>query len=123
MSKDKIKFPLQPIKEYRFVKNSIVEFLLNYGLYDLNQLAVMDFTREEREQFDQLSGYSLSGYSELSYVSDDSYDTASIMAENENMNELMSENIMLKQKLDETRAKLKELAPILFHIHPDDLTI
>ncbi len=60
----------------RFKQNAIVKFLLEAGPYDMNQLAKMPFTNEDREQFAQLIGYSLSGFSELSYVSDDTYDRA-----------------------------------------------
>lgn len=42
----------------------------------MNDLACMEFSQEDREQFAQLIGYSLSGYGDLSYVSDESYDAA-----------------------------------------------
>lgn len=73
-------FPMQPIHRtdsgvIRFRRNRIVddiyEFARPRGL-GLNELAVRDYTPEERMQFAQLIGYSLSGYGELSYVSDDS---------------------------------------------------
>lgn len=59
---------------FRFEANKIVEFLLDNGGFNMNDLAVMDFSNDDREQFAQLIGYSLSGYSELSYVSDESWD-------------------------------------------------
>lgn len=67
--------PLQPIitDEHgvkRFKANSIVRHLLDFGGIDLNQLARMYFEQNDREQFAQLIGYSLSGFAELSYVSD-----------------------------------------------------
>jgi hypothetical protein len=42
----------------------------------MNKLALMKFSDEDREQFAQLIGYSLSGFSELSYVTDKTYKTA-----------------------------------------------
>jgi len=73
--------PVQPlIKEangtVRFKKNAIVRFLLDAVPFDMNQLAIMEFSDEDREQFAQLIGYSLGGFSELSYVSDATYDRA-----------------------------------------------
>lgn len=50
------KHPIQPIytdenNTLRFKKNAIVSFLLDNGGYDLNKLAAMDFSSEDREQF------------------------------------------------------------------------
>jgi len=42
----------------------------------MSKIAVMDFTADDRRQFAQLIGYSLRGYSELSYVDDDADGTA-----------------------------------------------
>lgn len=61
---------------HRFRRNKIVEFLLEAGPFDMNQLAVMPFSREDYEQFAQLIGYSVSGFGELSYVSDEVYEIA-----------------------------------------------
>lgn len=69
--------PMQPVvmdgDVVRFRRNAIVCALLDAGPLNMNTLAAMDFPREDREQFAQLIGYSVSGYSELSYVSDASY--------------------------------------------------
>ena len=75
----KAKHPVQPLvrdkhRVLRFKPNKIVQFLLDAGPFDMNKLAVMDFPREDREQFAQLIGYSLSGFSELSYVRDSTYE-------------------------------------------------
>jgi hypothetical protein len=37
---------------------------------------MLPFSNEDRQQFAQLIGYSLGGYSELSYVDDDAYKAA-----------------------------------------------
>ena len=69
-----MKHPIQPLcfdgyGTVRFKKNEIVEFLLDNGGFDMNKLALLDFSDEDREQFAQLIGYSIYGFSELSYVS------------------------------------------------------
>lgn len=67
------KHPAQPVvwdgKVARFKANEIVRFLLDAGTHDMNTLAMMPFSREDREQFAQLIGYSVSGAGELSYMS------------------------------------------------------
>lgn len=52
----------------RFRHNRIVRFLLDAGPFDMNQIAVMPFSDEERQIFAQLIGYSVSGYGDLSYA-------------------------------------------------------
>jgi hypothetical protein len=60
----------------RFVDNKIVRYLLEAGPFDLNFIAV-EFSdeeyREDHEQLAQLIGYSLCGFGDLSYVSDEAY--------------------------------------------------
>ena len=71
--------PIQPIVDGRFVENKIVSKLLDMcqeAGYGLNQIAVENFTNEERMQFAQLIGYSLSGFADLSYVDDETYGAA-----------------------------------------------
>lgn len=83
------KLPQQPLYvneegTIRFVPNKIVEDLLDFATplgFDMNHIAKQaigygKYTPEEQMQFAQLIGYSLSGYGELSYVTDDSYDDA-----------------------------------------------
>lgn len=75
------KHPLQPLVKdeqgtVRFKRNKIVRFLLDAGPYDLNKLACMDWSQEDWEQLAQLIGYSLSGFGELSYVTDKTYNQA-----------------------------------------------
>ena len=64
--------PRQPIiwdgKVARFKENKIVRFLLDAGPNNMNTLASMPFSREDREQFAQLIGYSVSGAGDLSYM-------------------------------------------------------
>lgn len=77
--------PMQPVyqdddRTLRFRENAIVEHLLDRSGIDLNQIATLDFSKEDREQFAQLIGYSVAGYHELSYVSDESAAQASVLA-------------------------------------------
>ena len=72
------KHPIQPLEKdqygvLRFKRNKIVCHLLEKGGIDLDKIARLDFSNEDREQFAQLIGYSLNGFSELSYVSDETW--------------------------------------------------
>jgi len=78
--------PIQPLYKdkhgsIRFKKNAMVRFLLDTSQHDMNNLAIIDFSDDDREQFAQLIGYSLGGFGELSYVSDETYDKAAAIAE------------------------------------------
>ncbi len=88
----------------------------------MNDIASMEFTRQEREQFAQLIGYSLSGFSELSYVSDETYESVEKMAI-DGCSELEGRNAVLREQADSIRPHLRELASLLFRIHPDDLAV
>lgn len=73
--------PIQPLIAdsagvVRFKANRIVRYLLDAGPFEMNHLARMSFSDEDREQFAQLIGYSLAGFGELSYVSDETYEKA-----------------------------------------------
>jgi len=75
------KHPVQPVMKdsfgtLRFKKNEIVCFLLDHGPFDMNKLACLPFSQEDYEQFAQLIGYSLSGFGDLSYVSDETHNRA-----------------------------------------------
>ena len=73
--------PIQPLYKdpsgiVRFKDNAIVLFLLDNGPFDMNALAIRAFSNEDREQFAQLIGYSLCGFGDLDYVSDETYERA-----------------------------------------------
>lgn len=79
--------PIQPLElddnnVLRFKKNKIVDHLLRVSGMDLNSLALVDpkFSEEDWEQFAQLIGYSLSGFSDLSYVKKETVDRAELQA-------------------------------------------
>ena len=65
----------------RFQENAIVRYLLDRASKgvktDLNDIACMDFSDADRQQLAQLIGYSVSGYHELPYVTDDAAAKAS----------------------------------------------
>lgn len=121
-----VRQPMQPVITdphgvLRFHGNAIVRHLLDHGGIDLNQLACIDFPQEDREQFAQLIGYSLSGFGELSYVRNTTYEAAAAMADLE-LSELEARLKVATDTLEELRAKMREIVPLMFHIHPDDLT-
>jgi len=119
-----MRHPIQPLAKddqgvLRFKKNAIVEFLLDNGGFDMNAIAVRNFSNEDREQFAQLIGYSLGGFSELSYVSDETYEAAQVMSEGELEQEARIKT--LTETLRTLREGLREPVAKLFGIHPDDL--
>lgn len=101
--------PIQPLEKdfrgtIRFKSNAIVLHLLDNGPFDMNSISCQkDFTQEDREQFAQLIGYSLSGFGELSYVRNETYETASQMAK-----EGQSENKARISYLEETLGAVRE---------------
>ncbi len=79
--RDSLSHPHQPLGQdedgvIRFKQNKIVRFLLEMGQFDMNKLAMMNFSNEDRTQFAQLIGYSRSGFGDLSYVSDEAWEVA-----------------------------------------------
>ncbi len=52
----------------RYRKNAIVEYLFQAWKADMNTLAILSFSREDRAQFAQLLGYSLDGFEDLPYA-------------------------------------------------------
>ena len=80
-----LKNPIQPLcfdkhDVLRFKENKIVSYMLDAGKrgekFDLNTLACLDFTDDDREQLAQLIGYSFDGWGDLSYVSDETWKRA-----------------------------------------------
>ncbi len=74
----KTKHPIQPLvldKEgvIRFKENKVVRYLLNAatlsGVCSMNALAILPFDDDDRTQFAQLIGYSVSGAGDLDYFS------------------------------------------------------
>lgn len=87
--------PIQPLQldergTLRFKRNAIVRHLLDHGGIDLNAIACMDFSREDREQFAQLIGYSHDGAGTLSYFSDEVWESARDEYENRGIERALS---------------------------------
>ena len=113
-------FPIQPIeldsdKVVRFVENRMIRTLLDSSTLTLNDLAVMNFTQQEQEQFAQLIGYSLSGFGELSYTSDEVYDAAELMFD-EDLTEEAARSIALRSSLKNIKAAISKAAEELFNL-------
>ena len=119
--------PVQPLidtesGDVRFKENKIVTYLLDNGGIDLNQIAQLDFSREDREQFAQLIGYSYSGASDLSYMSDEVLSVAESVYLSKNKIDQKDAMIAeLKSKLDVLRENLADALCDLFEKNPDDL--
>ncbi|WP_323946625.1 hypothetical protein [Aeromonas hydrophila] len=116
--------PFQPIVKregvIRFKENKIVCHLLDHGGITMNDLSILDFSVEDREQFAQLIGYSLNGFGELSYVRSDTYETAAKIAEL-GQSETEARIAHLEGELLALRQALREPIARLYGKHPDDL--
>lgn len=95
-------------------------FLLENGSHDMNKIAALPFTQEDREQFAQLIGYSLSGFSELFYVSDDTYNVALKMSE-QGKTEQEARIEYLEGLVRSLRKSLRKPMAELFGVNPGDL--
>lgn len=125
-----MRHPTQPLAPdesgiVRFKENAIVRRLLDRsreGLKtDLNDIACMEFSQEDRQQFAQLIGYSLSGYGELSYVDDVSYMVAEEVSRAGGKDEKDLRIEFLESRLSGLKTALREPMAVLFEKHPDDL--
>lgn len=110
----------------RFRENAIVRFFLDEHTKSvigngggLNQIACMDFTPEDRMQFAQLIGYSLDGYGELSYVSNLSYDSASL-SQYGVLTPEQAQIQALTETMDTIKEGLKSFVPELFKMAAED---
>jgi hypothetical protein len=121
--------PIQPLAKdalgvLRFKENAIVRHLLDWARphgMDLNKLACMDFTQDDREQFAQLIGYSLSGFAELSYVSDATYTAAAQMEADPNIGAQEARIAALESTLEIVRDEMRDGIARLYGMHADDL--
>lgn len=116
------KHPIQPIELVngveRFKMNAIVHFLLDAGPYDLNMLAARTFSREDREQFVQLIGFSWSGASDCSEMSNEVMNAAQRM-HNKGETEEAARLRALQDLLAETQAYAQTAADALEEILVD----
>lgn len=121
--------PIQPLEldkhgVLRFKENKIVSWMLDMGrdgkTFDMNSIAVHDFSREDREQFAQLIGYSHSGAGSLGYMSDLVLEAAEA-AYNSDLSELEARNTYLEQKLYNVSVLMRDGVADLYGKHPDDI--
>lgn len=117
--------PIQPLEKkdgvLRFKQNGAVRALLDHSTkhgLGLNELA-MQSSVEDLRQLAQLIGYSLDGYAELSYVSDDEYGAAVEMATGKSEDKARIAH--LEKELAAVRKALRKPMARLFGVHPDDL--
>lgn len=116
--------PIQPVETdaggtLRFKANAIVRWLLDAGPFNMNQIAVSNFSREDREQFAQLIGYSVSGAGDLDYMSSEVIDAAYGMAAG--VNELEARNDVLRSNLAAIKDGIRDAVARLYNIAPEDL--
>lgn len=113
--------PMQPVETdasgvLRFRENKIVRYLLDNGGIDLNDLARIEFPREDRDQFAQLIGYSVSA----APISRDLANAADTVA-SEGTDTDRARIVFLESELRSIRRAFKNPVADLFNIHPDDL--
>lgn len=123
--RDAMKHPIQPCADdgfgvLRFKENKIVRHLLDNGGINLNDIACLPFSREDREQFAQLIGYSLSGAGDLDYMSDEVLTAADLQAKT-GATEQQARHAYLSCELDALRRGMREAVARLYSKHPDDL--
>lgn len=117
--------PMQPIIKddngsLRFKANAIVVHLLEQGGIDMNAIAQLNVSDEDRAHFAQLIGYSVSGFGGLSYVSSDMSAVADRMADTDET-EQMAKITHLQGELAALRSALRDPIARLYGLHPNDL--
>ena len=123
-----IKNPFQPIVfdaagVERFKSNMIVSDLLAFcsarGL-DLNAIAARpEYTDEDRTQFSQLIGYSVSGFAELPHVTDEDWEAA--QRQNAHESSERSRADRMREMVEALRRDLRVPIARLYGKHTDDL--
>lgn len=120
----KQRHPIQPLEVDKdnvlcFKPNAIVIKLLEEGPFTMNDLC--GFSDEDKQQFAQLIGYSLSGFSDLSYVDDETYGAAHQMY-TIGASEDTARMYTLEDKLEIVKTNLIPIIVSLFNIPEEDLT-
>ena len=133
--------PMQPLVKtddgvIRFKENAIVSRLLAAGRagekMDLNEIARMDFSQEDRMQLNQLIGYSVSGFGDLSTTSTQVTQVCDAMAakmveedlaylDPATESALLEKIRFLEEQLEGVKAGLRQACDVVFSIHTDDL--
>jgi hypothetical protein len=122
---DEVSNPIQPLVTVngieRFKANTLVSWLLDNGSKTMNDLARVECSDDDRQQFAQLIGYSLFGYCDLSYRDAQVVQVAESLRDKAFDNEKDSRIAYLEEQLDNLRTALREPMAELFDRHPDDL--
>jgi hypothetical protein len=116
--------PIQPLYRdingtIRFRENAIVRHMLDMGFIDMNRIACLtNISQEDREQFAQLIGYSLGGFGELPYVSDETYGAAERMADNiKTVTEDQARNAELRDINARLRKNMAAMVKVAYEIN------
>jgi hypothetical protein len=106
--------PMQPIENVdgvaRFKPNKIVQYLLESGPYQFDEIGYLDFSDEDREQFAQLLGISVADYVELPYVSERSSHEAQLAEDELNPSNPYAWELSW---VDETNASCEPSGPMI----------
>lgn len=118
-----MKQPMQPLTTddkgtLRFHENAIVRWLLDNGDLTMNDIAAQDFSREDREQFAQLIGYSHSGSGTLGYMTDEVWNAA--LAAHEGADPWQARANALGEQLAAVKEGMRKPLAELYGMHEDD---
>lgn len=123
----KLEHPNQPLGldkhgVLRFKSNAIVKEVLDFASskgFDMNTIAAHVHSDDDRRQFAQLIGYSLNGYSELSYVSQQDYEVVATAYDEGIPNDKDAKIAYLEHRLFRLKTQLKEPFSELFGVDID----
>lgn len=122
-----VKHPIQPLvmagEVKRFKENKIVCDMLYFATplgFGMNDIAVRNYSRDDRIQFAQLIGYSHSGAADLSYFDDATWYAAEKMYK-KGQSEDKARIKILEKQLKRLRKGLRKPVADLFHICVEDL--
>ncbi len=124
----RMKHPMQPLVTdadgtVRFKENRIVRHLLDFGTDDMNSLARLPFEPEDYEQFAQLVGYSVGGFGELDYATEESVvaaDRAAAVLLGELVDDIPPDTAQRIAALERKVAELEVLLQQLRDDHEDE---
>lgn len=105
----------------RFKENAIARFLLDNGGFDLNDLGRKDFSQTDREQFAQLIGYSVSGFSTLSYASTQTVEAIDWIVADPTISSDRARILHLEYQLNQITDLVRNLTVATFHLCEEDL--
>jgi hypothetical protein len=121
LTKKVTRHPIQPLQMegevLRFKRNKIVEKLLETSSLDLNDIACMGFSEEDRLQLNQLIGYSHSG---IPGCNEEVWQSALAVYE-QGVSEAEARANHLREELDALKAGMRKAVARLYGVHVDDL--